>query len=202
MLKPVRVIQNAVLHAVQFVNNSEEDSQNMNAIVNWLNQGQSKMVAWHNGTNIYVNTARTAGERMDVGDWLVRDMTNKQVFVVDDRRFREEYDNYDKPTANIGIVELIKEWKKDSKEALLVRCLYMNQTYRLLGETVSGALKYHVKYQAGAVWYKAGGHNPTLTDEEVKRLRADGVLERDEARSGFRLTQLGQSIAVTFWGID
>lgn len=69
--------------AMQFTTNNEKDSPTMDAIVNWCNQGKNEMVAWHNGTDIYVrvpitdaNASSVNGngeQRATVGDWIVRD---------------------------------------------------------------------------------------------------------------------------------
>ncbi len=60
-----------VIEAMQFTTNNEAGSPAMDAIVNWANQGRDKPNAWHNGTNIFINTLE--GEmRADVGDWIIR----------------------------------------------------------------------------------------------------------------------------------
>lgn len=71
-----------IVEAMCFTTNNEQGSPTMDAIVNWLNQGKDTMVAWHNGTDIFVRAFRTseiAGSfngneelRARVGDWIVR----------------------------------------------------------------------------------------------------------------------------------
>ncbi len=60
-----------VIEAMKFETNNEAGSPNMDAIVNWMNQGQFAPQGWHNGTNIFINTLE--GEmRANVGDWIIR----------------------------------------------------------------------------------------------------------------------------------
>lgn len=62
-----------VIEARQFVTNNEPGpgAPNMDAIVLWMNQGQSKPRAWHNGTYIFIQTLE--GEmRASCGDWIIR----------------------------------------------------------------------------------------------------------------------------------
>lgn len=56
--KPVEVA------AMHFVANMEE-------IVTWMNQGRSTMAAWHDGTQIFIETLGGT-MRADVGDWIIR----------------------------------------------------------------------------------------------------------------------------------
>lgn len=60
-----------VIEAMQFETNNEVGSPNMDSIVNWVNQGKMKAGAWHNGTDIFINTLE--GEmRANVGDWIIK----------------------------------------------------------------------------------------------------------------------------------
>lgn len=60
-----------VIEAMQFKTNNEVGSPNMDGIVNWINQGKERMNAWHNGTNIFIQTLE--GEmRSDVGDFIIK----------------------------------------------------------------------------------------------------------------------------------
>jgi len=60
-----------VIEAMQFETNNEVGSPNMDAIVNWANQGKDAVTAWHNGTDIFIPTLE--GEmRATVGDWIIR----------------------------------------------------------------------------------------------------------------------------------
>lgn len=65
-----------VIEAMRFNTNNEVGSPDMDAIVNWINQGrppsnEGKGHAWHNGTDIFVVTLE--GEmRATVGDWIIR----------------------------------------------------------------------------------------------------------------------------------
>jgi len=60
-----------VIEARQFKTNNEIGSPNMDDLVNWMNQGQDKMIGWHNGTNIFIETLE--GEmRTDVCDWIIK----------------------------------------------------------------------------------------------------------------------------------
>lgn len=93
MLEPVKVqVKTADMQAMQFVTNNEVRSPQMDAIVGWLNQGRNDMVAWHNGTNIYVNTRHHAGVRMDVGDWVIRDTSDGFARVLDKEDFEKNYE--------------------------------------------------------------------------------------------------------------
>lgn len=60
-----------VIEARQFETNNEVGSPNMDALVNWINQGKDAVGAWHNGTNIFIKTLE--GEmRAEVKDWIIR----------------------------------------------------------------------------------------------------------------------------------
>lgn len=60
-----------VIEARRFDTNNEVGSPTMDAIVNWINQGRVKMGAWHNCTDIYIQTLE--GEmRASVGDWIIK----------------------------------------------------------------------------------------------------------------------------------
>lgn len=63
--KPVEI------YAVQFTTNNEAKSPHMDSIVNWVNRGRDRMGAWHNGTDIYINTLEGT-LRATVGDWIIR----------------------------------------------------------------------------------------------------------------------------------
>lgn len=59
-----------VIEARQFETNNEAGDINMNALVGWMNQGRDNMRAWHNGTDIFINTLE--GEmRAEVKDWII-----------------------------------------------------------------------------------------------------------------------------------
>jgi hypothetical protein len=59
-----------VIEARRFETNNEAGDKNMNELVIWMNQGEPKMRAWHNGTNVFVATLE--GEmKADVGDWII-----------------------------------------------------------------------------------------------------------------------------------
>lgn len=63
--KPVEV------YAMHFSTNNEKGSPTMDAIVNWVNQGRSEIGAWHNGTDIYIQTLE--GEmKARCGDYVIR----------------------------------------------------------------------------------------------------------------------------------
>lgn len=60
-----------VIEAQQFTTNNEIGSPQMDQLVNWMNQGQGKRVAWHNGTDIYINTLE-GDLRASCGDWIIK----------------------------------------------------------------------------------------------------------------------------------
>ena len=60
-----------IIEARQFTNNSEAGDINMNALVIWMNQGRDKMVAWHNGTDIFIQT-HEGEHRATCGDWIIK----------------------------------------------------------------------------------------------------------------------------------
>lgn len=65
-----------VIEARCFTTNNEVGSPTMDAIVNWANQGKSKPNAWHNGTNIFIQTLE--GEmRADVGDYIIQGLNGE-----------------------------------------------------------------------------------------------------------------------------
>jgi hypothetical protein len=60
-----------VISAMRFNTNNEVGSPDMDSIVNWMNQGQDKCQAWHNGTDIFIITLE--GEmRASVGDYIIK----------------------------------------------------------------------------------------------------------------------------------
>ncbi len=59
----------AIVQVMRFTTNNEIGSPAMDRIVNWVNQGQDEMRAWHNGTDIFIN-----GVRGQVGDYIIRDV--------------------------------------------------------------------------------------------------------------------------------
>lgn len=64
----------AVVDAQQFINNNQPDNAQMNALVEWVNEGKApfESCAFHNGTDIFIPTDR--GElRVFIFDWIVRD---------------------------------------------------------------------------------------------------------------------------------
>ena len=60
-----------VIEAMHFETNNEVGSPNMDFIVNWMNQGQRVMFAWHNGTDIYIETLE-GHMRAEVGDYIIK----------------------------------------------------------------------------------------------------------------------------------
>lgn len=62
-----------VIEARQFETNNENGpgAPNMDALVLWMNQGKDKMVAWHNGTNVFIETLEGT-HRADVKDWIIQ----------------------------------------------------------------------------------------------------------------------------------
>lgn len=60
-----------VIEAEQFTTNNEAGSPTMDRLVNWMNQGREAMVAWHNGTDIYIATLE-GDHRATVGDWIIK----------------------------------------------------------------------------------------------------------------------------------
>lgn len=63
--------QPIVIEAMQFKTNNEVNSPNMDAIVNWINQGRDTWGAWHNGTDIFINTLEGI-MKAEVKDWIIR----------------------------------------------------------------------------------------------------------------------------------
>lgn len=62
-----------VIEAQQFVTNNESGpgAPNMDAIVLWMNQGRQEMLAWHNGTSIFIQTLEGT-HRADCKDWIIQ----------------------------------------------------------------------------------------------------------------------------------
>lgn len=65
-----------VIDAMQFETNNEVGSPNMDKIVNWMNQGKSNMIAWHNGTNIFIQTLEGTMQA-SVGDYVIKGVNNE-----------------------------------------------------------------------------------------------------------------------------
>lgn len=59
------------VEAMRFTTNNENRSTTMDTIVNWVNQGRVMVGAWHNGTQIFINTLE-GQMRVLVGDWIIR----------------------------------------------------------------------------------------------------------------------------------
>lgn len=60
-----------VIKAMQFKSDNDIGNKNMSDIVNWINQGRSEVGAWHNGTNIFINTLEGT-MRADFGDFIIQ----------------------------------------------------------------------------------------------------------------------------------
>jgi hypothetical protein len=65
-----------VVEARKFETNNEPDSVNINGLVLWMNQGSPIMRAWHNGTDIYIETLE-GQMKATVGDWIVRGISGE-----------------------------------------------------------------------------------------------------------------------------
>jgi hypothetical protein len=65
-----------VVEARKFETNNEPDSINMNGLVLWMNQGSPVIRAWHNGTDIYIETLE-GQMKATVGDWVVRGVSGE-----------------------------------------------------------------------------------------------------------------------------
>jgi hypothetical protein len=64
----------APVRAARFETNNEPGDVNMNAVCNFVNQGQnpgSPFHAWHNGTDIFIEEKKGKPQRAEVGDWIV-----------------------------------------------------------------------------------------------------------------------------------
>jgi hypothetical protein len=59
-----------VIEARQFETNNESGDLNMNELVSWMNQGRDTMNAWHNGTDIFIQTLE-GQMRAEVKDWII-----------------------------------------------------------------------------------------------------------------------------------
>lgn len=73
--KPKKIVPKfGSLEAMQFETNNQIGSPNLDAITNWINQGQMMVLAWHNGTDLFVQSAKLDGfNRAQVGDWVVKE---------------------------------------------------------------------------------------------------------------------------------
>lgn len=60
-----------VIEAKQFTTNNEPGDVTMNEIVNWINQGKEIMHAWHNGTDIKIQTLEGV-MNASVGDFIIK----------------------------------------------------------------------------------------------------------------------------------
>lgn len=62
-----------VIEARQFKTNNEPGpgAPNMDELVLWMNQGKDSVVAWHNGTDIFIETLEDE-MRASVGDWIIK----------------------------------------------------------------------------------------------------------------------------------
>ena len=62
-----------IIQARQFETNNEPGpgAPNMDALVLWMNQGKQEMVAWHNGTSIFIVTPEGT-HRADCKDWIIK----------------------------------------------------------------------------------------------------------------------------------
>ncbi len=63
------------IEARHFETNNEVGSPNMDALVNWINQGKEigDRHAWHNSTSIYIQTLEGFHEAQ-VGDWIIKEV--------------------------------------------------------------------------------------------------------------------------------
>ncbi|AQX84025.1 hypothetical protein ELBR111191_14600 [Elizabethkingia bruuniana] len=114
-----------LVEVMEFTTNNEAGSPTMDAIVNWANQGQIKVQAWHNGTCIYVETPE-GQKRADVGDFIIKN-ANGEFYPLKPEEFEKMYEIDGKggimiigyPGASsvgvTGVECLKKEFKKPSK---------------------------------------------------------------------------------------
>ena len=60
-----------VIEARKFETNNAADTANMDSLVAWMNAGSAARQAWHNATDIFIETLD--GEmRAEVGDWIIQ----------------------------------------------------------------------------------------------------------------------------------
>lgn len=79
-----------LVEVMEFTTNNEAGSPTMDAIVNWANQGQIKVQAWHNGTCIYVETPE--GQKIaDVGDFIIKN-ANGEFYPLKPEEFEKMYE--------------------------------------------------------------------------------------------------------------
>lgn len=66
------------VEAMHFKTNNESGpgAPCMDAIVLWINQGRDirEQHAWHNGTDIFIDTTLEGTMRANCGDWIIRDV--------------------------------------------------------------------------------------------------------------------------------
>lgn len=83
-----------VVEALRFTTNNEPDNLTMEKIVNWINDNQK--VAWHNGTDIYIDTLE--GEmRATVGDYIIKGV-NGEFYPCKPDIFEKTYEDVPKLT--------------------------------------------------------------------------------------------------------
>lgn len=65
-----------IIEARQFETNNEIGSTNMDNLVNWMNQGETEVIGWHNGTDIFIETLE-GQMRAIVTDWIIKGVNNE-----------------------------------------------------------------------------------------------------------------------------
>lgn len=79
-----------VIEAKKFETNNEPDSKNMNDLVLWMNQGSNNCIAWHNGTDIYINTLEGT-HKANCGDWIIKGIKG-EFYPIKENIFLESYE--------------------------------------------------------------------------------------------------------------
>ena len=82
-----------VIEAKQFATNNEAEMPQMDGLVRWINHGRDRVMAWHNGTDIFILTLE-GQMRATVGDWIIKGVKG-EFYPIKDDIFRLTYDKVD-----------------------------------------------------------------------------------------------------------
>lgn len=79
-----------VIDAVQFKTNNELRSPHMDSLINWINQESEKIMAYHNGTDIFIRTLEGT-MKASVGDYIIKGV-NGEFYPCKEDIFNKTYD--------------------------------------------------------------------------------------------------------------
>jgi len=92
MIQKARLKSTTEVECMEFKTNNEVGSPNMDAIVNWVNDGLNEKIAWHNGTDIFIDTI-SGNHTARVGNFIMKSPDNVGDFwVYSQKEFQSKFE--------------------------------------------------------------------------------------------------------------